>query len=505
MVFMAKWHRRAGVMTVAEWMEFRFGSGPGGQAARLTAAVSIVVLVLGMMTYFCVGFGKFLSMYFPFSPITCTVLFTAVAVLHILFSGLYGVAFTDVFQGFMILFVVVYIAVLAFSSHPGPEQAGAAWETLGASAMSWERFGDIAPRWTAEFPSAYAQYNGLGFLLIFWVLRMLLEGFGGPLIPYASQRFFAARDEREAALTTGSSLTLFVVRWPLIMGVAILGLSLGTAMPADPEQVFPAVLGAYFPLGMRAVVVSCMIAAAMSTFDSTVNAGGAYIVNDLYKRFIRPDASNRALMIVSWVSTVGLSVAAVLLSVLITSINEIWGWISMGLFGGMVVPFLLRWYWERFNGWGYAAGTLVGITAAIVQKAVVPGLSEAWQLLLIGAGSLLASVLVSLLTTPVDEDISGRFYRRTRPFGRWPRARAGLPGAFIQALRTETRRDLLSVALALVFFFCLFLWPMYFMIHEWGRMAVALCIDIGCAVGLYFSWVRHLGADDDALTGEEQP
>ncbi|MBW2455954.1 MAG: sodium:solute symporter, partial [Deltaproteobacteria bacterium] len=286
MIFMAKWHRRAGVMTVAEWMEFRFGKDKGARAARVVSAISVVVLVLGMMTYFVVGFGKFPSVYFPFSPSACAIVFTSIACLHILFSGLYGVAFTDVAQGVMILFTVIYITVLAFGTDIDPDKFAQAWDVLGNKSMTWDQWSTMQPSWTMDFPAGYEAYNAFGFLLIFWILRIFLEGFGGPLIPYASQRFFAARNDKDAALTTGSSLLFFVIRWPLIVGVAILGLSLGSAIPTDPEKIFPVVLGAYFPLGLRAVVVSCMVAAAISTFDSTVNAGGAYIVNDIYRRFI---------------------------------------------------------------------------------------------------------------------------------------------------------------------------------------------------------------------------
>jgi Na+/proline symporter len=492
MVFMAKWHRRSGVMTIAEWMEFRFGKDTGAKAARLVSAIGVVILVVGMMTYFCVGFGKFLSLYFPFSPTVCTIIFTAIAAAHILFSGLYGVAFTDVLQGFMILFVVIYITVLAFASPVDMTQVNAAWQTMGLPGMTWAQWSDITPTWNAVFPSGYEAYNALGFLLIFWMLRMLLEGFGGPLIPYASQRFFAARDEREASLMTGISMFLFVIRWPLIIGVAILGLSLGADVPTDSEMIFPAVLSHYFPMGLRAVVVSCMVAAAMSTFDSTVNAGGAYIVNDIYRRFIKPEASPQALMRLSWISTIGLTAIALVLASLLTTINEIWGWISMGLFGGMAIPFLLRWYWERFNGWGYAIGTIVGISTAILQKFIWPELNEAWQLSIIGGLSLVASIVATLMTSATSQETVVEFYKKTRPIGFWPRAKKSISKDLLKSVKQENLRDMFSVVIALVFFFFLFLCPMYFVIRDWNMTVWSLLIVAASGVILYFSWYRHL-------------
>ncbi len=493
MVFMAKWHRRAGVMTVAEWMEVRFGKDRGADAARLVSAVAVVVLVLGMMVYFCVGFGKFLSLYLPWGPTTCTIVFTSVATVHILFSGLYGVAFTDVFQGFMILFVVVYLSVLAFMHGIDTSTFQEAWQAAGNTSMTWDKWVDLTPVWRAHFPSGYEQYNALGFLMIFWALRMVMEGFGGPLIPYASQRFFAAKNDREASLVTGSSMAMFVVRWPLIIGVAVLGLGLGSAIPKDPEMVFPAVLGHYFPAGIRAVVVSCMVAAAMSTFDSTVNAGGAYLINDIYKRFINPEASSKKLIRLSWAATVGLTAIAIILASLLTSINEIWSWISMGLFGGMAIPFILRWYWERYNGWGYAAGTLCGVLTAVAQKFFAPQLSEAFQLVIVGSVSLVVGVAATYLTAATPKDVITDFYRRTRPFGWWPRARADLSQEEKKLIRRENKMDFISIPFAVGFFFFLFVCPMYLIIHRWDKVFLTLAVAVMCGVVLYFTWYKNLG------------
>jgi Na+/proline symporter len=494
MVFNAKWHRRAGVMTVAEWMEFRFGSERGASAARLVSAFAIVLMVLGMMTYFCVGFGKFLAEYFPFTPMQCATFFTIIAAVHILASGLYGVAFTDLFQGVLVLLTVLFITYLALTATPDPQQLRAAWETLGNPSMTWERWTSILPSWTMEFPAAYGQYSGFGVLLIFWILRIFLEGFGGPLIPYATQRFFAARDDRDASLTTAASLTLFVIRWPLIVGVALLGLSLGAEIPTDPELVFPAVLRAYFPLGLRAVVVSCMVAAAMSTFDSTVNAGGAYIVNDLYRRFLRPEASTRQLVRVSMASTVVLTAICLLLATQAESINAIWSWLSMGLFGGLAGPLVLRWYWERFNGWGYAIGTIVGILGAVIQKGILPDAPEWAQLAFVGGVGTLASVIGSLVTAPTDPSVLAEFYRRTRPMGGWPIARAALPPTVVNAIRRDNRRDLLAVLPAVAGFFFLFLSPMYLIIGDGAMSSLSLLATGLCAMALYLWWYRPISA-----------
>lgn len=492
MVFMAKWHRRAGVMTLAQWMEFRFGKDRGSRAARLVSAIGVVVMVLGMATYFCVGFGKFLSLYFPFSPSTCAIIFTSIATLHILYSGLYGVAFTDVLQGVMILFTVIAISYLAYGVDLDQNTLHAAWSKLGTPNMTWASWTSIQPSWLMEFPKAYSGYNLFGVLLSFWSLRIFLEGFGGPLIPYATQRFFAARDERDAALTTCTTLGLFVIRWPLIIGVAVLGLSLGASIPNDPEMVFPSVVSTYFPVGMRAVIVSCLIAAAMSTFDSTINAGGAYIVIDIYQRFINPDASGARLMRLSVISTIGITVVCLLAASFIERINVIWSWISMGFFGGLAVPLILRWYWDRFNGWGYTMGTIVGMLAAIVQGIAFPDWPEYATLGLTSLISLATCMIATFATSPTEAQVVADFYHITRPFGFWDRARRLVPADEVASIRSENRWDLLSGGVGLAGFFFFFLSPMYLVIHMFTESVLYLAIALVAAVILYFTWYRRL-------------
>jgi len=492
MIFMAKWHRRAGVMTVAEWMEFRFGSDSGARAARITSAFAVVIMVLAMSAYFCVGFGKFLSLYFPFSPNVCAIIFTSIATVHILASGLYGVAYTDVFQGVMILFVVLYISIAAFTSTPDASVMSEAWTALGQEGMTWDQWTGITPGWTEQFPEGYEAYNLFGVLMIFWILRIYLEGFGGPLIPYASQRFFAAKDERDASLTTATSLILFVVRWPFIIAIAILGLSLGSAIPADPEMIFPQVVSQYFPMGLRAVIVSCLVAAAMSTYDSTLNAGGAYIVNDLYHRFIDPKASSKRLVRISWIATIGISAIALAVASTIDSINDIWSWISMSFFGGFAVPMIVRWYWERFTGWGYTIGTIAGIGAAVVQKLVFPEAPEFYQLGITGGAALVGCIVGSLATSPPSMETLKNFYTKTRPFGFWAGTRKNVDREIVASIRKETRRDMFSSVIAMAAFFFFFLSPMYLVIKDYGLTLLTAGLTVVAAVILYFSWYKHL-------------
>ncbi|MBW2456131.1 MAG: hypothetical protein JRI68_16550 [Deltaproteobacteria bacterium] len=206
-------------------------------------------------------------------------------------------------------------------------------------------------------------------------------------------------------------------------------------------------------------------------------------------------------MRLSMASTVGLTVICLILGSFLTSINEIWSWLSMGLFGGMAMPMVLRWYWERFNGWGYTWGTVAGVVGAMVQKVVAPDLAEWAQLAVTASVSLAGCLIGTWATSPTAKETVVEFYRRTRPMGAWPRARQGLSADERSSIRKENARDTFSIIPAMGLFFFLFLAPMYALTRDWNMTLVAVVISLVCGVVLYFSWFRHLGgtpAPDEA-------
>ena len=118
------------------------------------------------------------------------------------------------------------------------------------------------------------------------------------------------------------------------------------------------------------------MAAAMSTFDSTVNAGAAYWVKDIYQTYLKPNSTEKELMLQSRLSSLVIVAIALLFSLTISNINEIWGWITMGIGAGMFIPQVIRWYWWRFNGYGFAIGTVFGMVSAIMTKIFASNIAE---------------------------------------------------------------------------------------------------------------------------------
>ena len=471
LAFMGKWHRRSGVMTTAEWMLLRFGRDAWGRAARTTAALTYVVLTIAMIVFFVTAGGQFLAEFLPFTPLQCSIGVALIALGYTLAGGLEGVIWTDVFQAFLIGAVAIYVAVVA-AQHVTPELL-ANWPAAELNTL-WPRVGSDA---------ALEPYTPFWVFLLVWAGKGLLEGLGGSGgSAYMAQRFYAARDERECRKIAALWTVLFAARWPMVLGFALLALKLGAPVTtaAEAEAVLPRVLSSeFFPVGVRGLVISAILAAAMSTFDSTINAGASYLVRDIYQPQ-RPHASELQLARAGYVSSI--TVVAIGLALALTigaSVLGLWVGIVMLLFPAFLVPFALRWFWARFNGAGFVVGIVGGFGAALWFALVRPsGWNEATQFLAIAGASTLASVLATFVTPAVNESTLREFYLRIRPFGAWPTA-------WRAADRAEHRTDLRQLAAAVVWQLLTFLIPMGAMLGLWVQVVPALMLWLALAVYLW--------------------
>ncbi|MCC7385821.1 MAG: sodium:solute symporter [Deltaproteobacteria bacterium] len=449
LAFMGKWHRRSRVMTTAEWMTLRFGDGAQGKLARLVAALTYLVITIGMVHFFLAASGKFFAVFLPFSPSVCAASAAGIALIYTLLGGLYGVVWTDVVQAVLIGAAALYVSVLA-AGELSPEVA-ARWP--GAA------FNDLVPRWSDAGLGAYAAFAPL---LVAWVGKGVLEGLGGSGgSAYMAQRFYAARSDRECTKIGVLWTLLFAFRWPMVVGFVILAAKLG--IDAEPETILPRVLASdLFPVGFRGLVIAAMLAAAMSTFDSTINAGAAYAVRDIYQP-LRPEASERALVQSGYIASTAIVAVGLLLALVSNkSVVEVWITVVIQLFPAFLVPFALRWYWPRMNGAGFSAGVLAGFGAALLVWLFDAhlGLSEAEILYFTALCSLGGSVAGSLLTEPVAAETLRAFYDAVRPFGWWPRD-------WREAHAAEHKQDIVRLARALSWQVATFLTPMALLLRKW--------------------------------------
>jgi SSS family solute:Na+ symporter len=509
MIFQGKWNRRALVMTLAEWMHFRFGKDKQGDAARLIAAFSIILVTIAMITYFAIGSGKFIGEFLGIpsfwglsSEFWAATLMIVLAMIYTVASGLYGVVWTDVFQGILIFGTVIYICILAFTSFSLPEafQVSVPLRDGGFLPIQTTReaWTSMIPSWTLDMPaeSTYSIYNLFGIAILFYLIKVTIEGSGGTS-QYMIQRFFASRSDRESGLLSLFWTFLLAFRWPFIAAIAIMGIVFGTQQGViqDPETVLPTVINHLVPIGVKGILVAGLMAAAMSTFDSTVNAGAAYWVKDIYQTYINPDASEKQLLVHSRWSSIIIVILGLGFTLFVRNINEIWGWITSSLGAGLLIPTLARWYWWRMNGYGFAAGTIAGIIAAVLQRIFLPGIPEYFAFTIATVSSLIGMIIGTYLAAPTDESVLFEFYKRTRPFGFWGPVKHKISENKLMEINKENKRDILSTFFAVPWQVILFLTGMALIFKRWDELLWLGIILILLSVGLYFNWFRHLSRE----------
>jgi Na+/proline symporter len=256
---------------------------------------------------------------------------------------------------------------------------------------------------------------------------------------YVAQRMLASRNETESMKATlWFNIAHYALRpWPWIL-VALASLavyptldSLAAAFPnIDPsilkhDLAYPAML-VFLPHGILGLVVASLAAAYMSTISTHLNWGASYVVDDFYRRFLVPDRDERHYVAVARISTVGLIVLALLLSLWLQNALQAFQ-ILLQIGAGTGLIFLLRWFWWRINAWSEISAMVISFAVAVwfqfgQEAAGLPALHPSLQLVI---GVTLTTVVwlsVTWATAPTDIATLQEFYDRIRPFGRgWAR------------------------------------------------------------------------------------
>jgi SSS family solute:Na+ symporter len=514
LAYVAKWVRRSNVITGAEWMLTRFGNDIGGKTARMAYALVAVITCVSFIGYAFQGIGKFAQIYVEtgwlvqMAPFTETLLTTykaqtiamavlAITTLYVVLGGLFGVIITDIIQTVVLSFACLLIAWVAFTQiSPDMIQKSVpeGWESLRPV---W-RISEL--RGTKD-----GMYEMFGFLTIAWFIKGFLLNAGGPGQLYDFQRYLAARSPRDAAKVAASWPFFLVVRWMMVAAIALLAMS-GIGDVTDPELVMPMVLQKYLPMGVKGLVIAGLLSAFMSTFSSTANSGASYVVRDIWQPLFRPDADERHLVRYSYIATIGVILAGIVVGLYAESIRSIWGWIMMALGGAVIIPNVLRWYWWRINGWGYAAGTLGGIALAIMVL-FFPDMPLYKQFPLISIGSLVACLAVSLATAPVNSETLHKFYRIVRPFGMWGPVRktCDMSEQELSDPAESPWRIVWNTAVACCGVTGLYLSPMYLIGHWYRQSCMWFGVSLVASVVLYFTWYRYLPDDEMSTLENSEP
>jgi solute:Na+ symporter, SSS family len=551
MIFMGKWNRRAQVMTLAEWMHFRFGKRRDGDVARVISAISSIIMTVALVTYFCLGTGKFVTEFVGIPSFLgmapefwAALLLIALAMTYTVASGLYGVVYADAVRSVITLAAILVTCAICLTQFDLPEKfhlsipvneaqiqrhnlenpgnplaAGSVLgpggkyslqEIRGKDYLVWEttreEWTSVVPPARFDFPefSDFSMFNLMLLAIFFYLIRSMLDGVAGSS-GYMAQRYFAAKSDREAGLLTLLWTGLLAFRWPFVAAIAIMGITVASQQGVgDPEKVLPIVVTTVFPAGLKGLLVAGLLAAAMSNFDSTINGGAAYWVKDIYHAYLRPDASEKQLILQSRLATVAIVAISMLFTLAVKNINEIWGFFTMGIMAGLFIPLVVRWFWWRLNGWGFAAGTGAGLTVALSLKLVLPSSTpEFVTFLLVSLSALGVLILVTLLTKPTDRAVLDNFYRKTRPFGFWGPVRAQFPPEVLARIQNENRRDILATPIAVCWQLSLFLTLMTVIVQRWDHFAWLFAILLVSSIGLYHAWFKRLSEEISVVPAVE--
>jgi SSS family transporter len=413
--FFARLWRRAGVLTDLEFAELRYGGKPAAALRGFRAlylALPINLIIMGWVTRAMV---TVLQISLNINPWKAAILLFAITAGYTIFSGLWGVVVTDTFQFVVKMGGVIVLAVFAVKSVGGLDPLVRAAEAHFGSHEA--AFGVLPPTDKAWLPLSTL----LVFLSVQWWAAWYpgAEPGGGG---YVAQRILAAKDERHGLLATlWFNIAHYALRpWPWIL-VGFVALMRYPGLP-NPEEGYVRVMVDVLPSPLRGLLVATFAAAYMSTIGTHLNWGASYLVNDVYLRFIKPDASDRARVLASRAATVVLMLLSLVVMAYLKSVEQGWK-LLIGLGAGTGAVFILRWYWWRINAWSeisaMAASFVTSITLHLshVDAGNTSSGDYAKAMLITTAVATTTWLAVTFLTRPEPDAVLDRFYRRVRPGG----------------------------------------------------------------------------------------
>jgi Na+/proline symporter len=489
--FYAKLWRRSGIVTDVGFYELRYSGKPAAFLRGFRAiylGVFFNTMIMATVTLAAIKIGGVLL---GVSKYEVVLIAGTVTAIYSATSGLWGVVVTD-----MILFAIAMIGSVAAAwfaiaqpevggmvglfSHPALEgKLGLLpdftdWRTASTVfiipiAVQW---------WSAWYPGAE-------------------PGGGG----YVAQRMLAAKDESHAMKATlWFNAAHYGLRpWPWII-VALASLivyptldSIQAAFPlVDPSVIghdlaYPAML-VFLPSGLLGLVVASLAAAYMSTISTHLNWGASYVVDDVYRRFVAPDESERRYVAVGRLATVGLIVLASVVSLWLENALQAFQ-ILLQIGAGTGLVFLLRWFWWRINAWSELSAMVISFLVALyfqflhVDVFGFPAMHASFQLIVGVLVTSIGWITVTYLTAPADAETLKSFHKLIRPIG------SGWRGAGL-GLEPEPDGESVSAAFLAWFLGCTAIYGVvfgtgYILYGRTGLAAVCLVTAAGASAWLF--------------------
>jgi len=484
MMFLAKWLRRSKANTGAEWLATRFGlTGKGVKSSHNIVVAFALIGCLGFLAYGFVGLGKFIEIFVPWNlvqphiPIHVApqyvahfygIIFTLFAMFYSILGGMRSIVLGDLIKYIIMTVGCIAIAVIAVTHLNG--------HSLNVP-LGWNNpfFGwHLNLDWSGIIADANKKIADDGFGLFgFFFMMMLFKGafasFAGPAPNYDMQKILSTKSPREASKMTGFvSIVLLPIRYLMVIGLTVLALLYYNQLDlsdgighTDFERILPAAINNFLPVGILGLVLTGLLGAFMGTFSGTMNAAQAYIVNDIYLKYINPNAPTKRVIYMNYLSGIVVVAVGVILGFFAKDVNSVLQWIVGALYGGYIAANMLKWYWWRFNANGFFWGMMAGIFAALIFPFIFNGLPlYNWPLLFLI--SLIGCFAGTFTAPPTETEVLKSFYRTVRPWGFWKpihRMVVKEDPSFISNRRFKL--DMFNVVLGIIGQLCLTILPLY--------------------------------------------
>jgi len=500
MMFLSKWLRRSNANTGAQWLATRFGtSGRGVKASHLIIVAFALLSCFGFLAYGFIGLGKFIEIFIPWEMVKAYVpfdiapqyvahfygiIFTLFAMFYSILGGLHSIVLGDLIKYIIMTVACISIAVIAMQHLHAPGQTLNIPEGWLNPFFGWKLNLD----WSTILPDANKKISEDGYGLFgFFFMMMLFKGVfasvAGPAPNYDMQKILSTRSPKEASKMTGFvSIILLPVRYSMIIGLTVLALlyynqlDLKTATGSDFERILPLAVNNFLPVGIMGLVLTGLLGAFMGTFSGTLNAAQAYIVNDIYLKYVNPNAPNRKVISMNYLVGVVVVVIGVILGFFAKDVNSILQWIVSALYGGYIAANMLKWYWWRFNANGFFWGMMSGIISALIFPYVFDGLPlYYWPLLFLI--SLAGCFIGTYTAAPTEAAVLKDFYKTVRPWGFWKPVHE-MVVAEDPSFQPNKRfkLDMFNVVLGMIAQSCLTILPMYVVL--WLKLPLLITVMI---------------------------
>ncbi len=500
MMYLSKWLRRSNANTGAEWLATRFGNiGKGVKGSHNIVVAFALIGCLGFLAYGFVGLGKFIEIFIPwyivkgYVPFDIApqyvahfygIIFTLFAMFYSILGGMHSIVLGDLIKYAIMTVGCIAIAVIAMMHLQS--------NTLNVP-EGWNNpfFGSkLNLDWSNIIADANKKMTDDGYSLFgLFFMMMLFKGVfaagAGPAPNYDMQKILSTKSPKEASKMTGFvSIVLLPVRYSMVIGLTVLGLlyynQLNVSDGAggvDFERILPATINNFLPVGILGLVLTGLLGAFMGTFSGTLNAAQAYIVNDIYLKYVNPNASTKKVMSMNYITGVFVVAVGVVLGFFAKDVNSILQWIVSGLYGGYIAANVLKWYWWRFNANGFFYGMLTGIAGAMVFSKLFSGVEFLYYFPLLFVLSIIGCVIGTYTAPPTEEATLKTFYSTVRPWGFWkPVHEMVIKDNPLFEANKRFGLDMFNVVLGIIAQCCMTILPMYIVL--WMQLPLLVTIII---------------------------